>query len=169
VLERAGCFDEELVVAEDTKLVYFLFLGERCAIVHLPLTEVTRHDGSPRLSESEDPVDVFKKLDCYARVQLEAYRELVTRRDPAAAVVRRNYAYFTSRQAEVAVALGHRGAARQLACSSLAATRWFPRDWRNVARDLFIIYSHQRAQRRFSAKWGVGATRPLVREPGRTL
>jgi glycosyltransferase involved in cell wall biosynthesis len=157
-LDQIGCFDEELLVAEDTKLVYRLSLTERFVVVHEPLTIVREHHSGVRLSDSPGVAGAYERFACYARVQQEARQALGSRRDRASATVRRNYEYFSSRQAEIACALDRRQDARSLAKSSLRASLPWPADWRNVVRSGVILAAYPLAARRFSSKWnGAGS------------
>ncbi len=149
-LLRAGCFDETLVVAEDTKLVYRLVLDEGCAVVHEGLTTITRHREEEGLSDTADVVSAYRRFECYARVQAEVYWRLVPLDAEAALVVRRNFAYFSSRQAEIATAMGDRAAARQLAKGAIDVRA----GWRNLARNAWILCAYPMAARRLAAKWG---------------
>lgn len=150
VLVKCGLFDETLAVAEDTKLVYRLILDHGYAVVNEKLVEICRDRSGPGLSDTMDPESAYRRHDCYTRVQAEIYWRLVPADPAAAALVRANMFYFSSRQAEIACALRRKDTARSLAKAGLH----FRAGLRNLARNLFIVAAYPAAERRFTTKWG---------------
>ncbi len=149
-LMKCGLFDETLAVAEDTQLVYRLILDFGYAVLNEKLVEICRDRSGPGLSDTMDPASAYRRHDCYTRVQAAIHWRLVPVDPEAARLVLSNVYYFSSRQAEIACALGRRDVARQLARAGLDPRAGL----KNLLRNLFILAAYPAAERRFAAKWG---------------
>lgn len=148
-LMKTGGFDESLRVAEDTRLIYQLILAHGYSVVNEILVGVCRDREGPGLSDTMDPESAFNRYQCYIRVQAEAWWRLVPLDAEAASVVRRNLAYFVSRQAEIACALGREPIARRYAAEGLALRG----DVKSFVRNLLLLCAYPLVAGRFSAKW----------------
>lgn len=149
VLLRAGGFDESLRVAEDTRLIYQLILAHGYGVVNEILVGICRDREGPGLSDTMDPESAFRRFECYIRVQAEAWWRLVPLDAGAASVVRGNLAYFVSRQAEIACALGRKETARRYAAEGLALRGGA----KCFVRNLLILAAYPLVAGRFAAKW----------------
>ncbi|MEO5917517.1 MAG: glycosyltransferase family A protein [Luteolibacter sp.] len=152
-LMRAGIFDESLKVAEDTRLIYNLILAFGYSVVNENLVNICRDRDAPGLSDSIDAVGAYKRHDCYIRVQSGAYWRLLPINRDAADRVRNNMHYFTSRQAELACALGRKSVAKRYAFAGLAPYG----KWKSLCRNLFILTAYPVAEKMFVRKWSKGS------------
>ena len=149
LLLQAGCFDESLYVAEDTKLVYRLLLSNGYCVVASSLVTIVRARQQSGLSDSVQPNAALRRYLSYVQVQAEVYWQLVPI-DPAAAhVVRRRLLYFVSRAAEISSALGDKGRALRYASQGLSLYA----DWRSFLRNLALLLVYPLVQPIFSSKW----------------
>lgn len=148
-LETCGPFDRTLRVAEDTRLIYSLVLTFGYAVVNEALVRICRDREGPGLSDTMDPASAATRYECYTRVQAEAYWRLVPLDSDAARVVGNNLAYFVSRQAELACALGRPDAARGFATAGLKMKC----RWKEQLRNLLIRWAYPVVAPRFVRKW----------------
>lgn len=148
-LVKVGAFDESLKVAEDTKLIHRLILAHGYSVVNEILVGICRDREGPGLSDTMDPESAFKRFDCYIRVQAEAWWRLVPLDSAAAAEVRSNLAYFVSRQAEIACALGWKDVSRRYAAEGLRLRG----DVKTIVRNLLLVGAYPAVAGRFVAKW----------------
>lgn len=148
-LLKAGGFDESLKVAEDTKLIHRLILAHGYSVVNEILVHICRDREGPGLSDTMDPESAFKRYDCYIRVQAEAWWRLVPLDASAAASVKGNLAYFVSRQAEIACALGRKDVSRRYAAAGLRLGG----DLKSFVRNLLLLCAYPFVSGRFAAKW----------------
>lgn len=159
-----GMFDESLSVAEDTLM--FSRIAMTCGFVFhselLVMIERTRHAAG--LSDAPGPHPAFRRYDCYRRVQEEIICLAGHADTRTAATTRRRAAYFASRQAELACALGMKQQARSLArhSQSLGA------HGRDRIRNGWIRHAWPLAKRHYQRKWphiteAVSAPPPVTR------
>ena len=148
-LIKAGGFDESLRVAEDTRLIYQLILAHGHSVVNEILVSICRERDGPGLSDTMDPESAFNRFECYIRVQAEAWWRLVPLDAEAASAVRGNLAYFVSRQAEIACALGWKPVAKRYASEGLALRGGL----KCFVRNLMIRLAYPLVAGRFAAKW----------------
>lgn len=148
-LIKAGGFDESLKVAEDTKLIHRLILAHGYSVVNEILVHICRDREGPGLSDTMDPESAFRRYDCYIRVQAEAWWRVVPLDAAAATEVRRNLAYFVSRQAEIACALGRGDVARRYAAEGLRLRG----DLKSMVRNLLLLWAYPLVAGKFANKW----------------
>lgn len=155
MLVRKSClkgkapFDELLHVAEDTKLIHQLVLAHGFVVINQPLVRIQRRRLRSGLSDDMNAEAAYKRYDCYLRVQVHAYRKLLKVDGVAARFARRNMAYFSSRLAEIACALGCRDAAISHAYGGLGM-------WggsKCLIRNLLVIAAYPISHFWFSRKW----------------
>ena len=142
-------FDETLHVAEDTKLIYQTILSHGFVVINQPLVCIQRRRFEPGLSDDMDAEAAYKRYDCYLRVQVHAYRKLLKIDGVSARFVKRNMAYFSSRLAEIACALGCRDAAISHAYGGLGM--WG--GMKCLMRNLLVIAAYPISHFWFSRKW----------------
>lgn len=149
VFTECGMFDESLSVAEDTLMFSRISVG--CGFVFLPdpLVTIERTRDAAGLSDSIDPERAFLRYDCYRRVQEEIIGRAGSADTQTAATARRRAAYFASRQAELACALGMKRQAKSLArhSQSLGA------HGRDRIRNGWIRHGWPLAKRHYQRKW----------------
>jgi glycosyltransferase involved in cell wall biosynthesis len=149
LLFEAGCFDESLCVAEDTKLIYRLLLSNAYCVVSGSLVTITRARQQSGLSDSVQPNAALKRYVSYMQVQAEVFWRLVPI-DPAAAhIARQRLLYFVSRAAEISSVLGDRARAFRYASQGLSPHT----DWRSFLRNLALLIAYPLVQPIFSSKW----------------
>lgn len=148
-LERVGGFDESLVVAEDTRMIYRLVLGFGYAVVNERLVSICRDRDRAGLSDAMDPGVAYKRYDSYVRVQAEAYWRLVPLDSDVSHIIRGRMVYFASRLAEIACARGDALVAKRCARSVLGLYG----GWRCFVRSLLILVAYSHMKRRFARKW----------------
>jgi len=149
VFTDCGMFDESLSVAEDTLM--FSRIAMTCGFVFLsePLVTIERTRDAAGLSDSAGPHAAFRRYDCYRRVQEEIIGRAGSADTQTAATARRRAAYFASRQAELACALGMKRQAKSLArhSQSLGA------HGRDRIRNGWIRHGWPLAKRHYQRKW----------------
>jgi glycosyltransferase involved in cell wall biosynthesis len=149
VFGSCGFFDESLSVAEDTLM--FSRIASRCGFAFLaePMVTIRRTREFAGLSDSVDPESAYRRYDCYRRVQERILDETEENDIAAAATARRRAAYFASRQAEIACALGQRTQARVLTGHS----RSLGASGRDRIRNGLIRHAWPLARRHYGRKW----------------
>jgi glycosyltransferase involved in cell wall biosynthesis len=160
-LIQSGSFDESLVVAEDTKLIYKIALNLDYTFLNMPLVVISRNRGGPGLSDTMDSHSASKRYSCYARVQSEAYKYLLELNKHAARIVKKNMKYFQSRQAELACALHQKDDARRYALASISMGNGIT----NLARSILILAAYPIAEHLYTRKWNGKAELTLAEEP----
>lgn len=142
-------FDESLHVAEDTKLIYQVVLSCGFVAINQPMVRIQRRRYGPGLSDDMEAESAYKRYECYLRVQIHAYRKLLKIDGASARFAKRNMAYFSSRLAEIACALGCRDAAVSYARGGLGM-------WggsKCLIRNLMVITAYPISHLWFSKKW----------------
>ncbi|HJT79856.1 MAG TPA: glycosyltransferase family 2 protein [Chthoniobacterales bacterium] len=150
LLEENGLFDESLVAAEDTQLIYKLAFVSRFAYVDEPLVTVARTP-SDGLTCNYDPELAKQRLDSYIRVQAEAYFRLLDVDPKKALAPRKVMGYFMSRRAEMACGAGEFAIARAFAMDGI----FFSRYVRSLLTCLAIYIWPALFRNRFHKKWFV--------------
>lgn len=158
VFGSCGFFDESLTVAEDTLM--FSRIASRCGFAFLtePMVTIRRTREASGLSDSIDPESAYRRYDCYRRVQEWILDETEENDIAAAATARRRAAYFASRQAEIACALGR----RTQACVLTGNSQSLGASGRDRIRNGIIRHAWPLARRHYERKWGVTKNQPRV-------
>ena len=148
LVEKAGQFDEELFVAEDTEFIFrlsllsgFYFLEEPLMIVPEATPDSLTRNINPRVRE--------RRFDSYVRAQEKIYARLVELGWPQQKRVRTNLGYYHLNRAELACVAGDFALARQL------AGKGFPcgGDVRTLLRCAAIWCWPARWQKLYQSKW----------------
>jgi glycosyltransferase involved in cell wall biosynthesis len=151
LLEKVGLFDESLHAAEDTRIMRqlafiseFAYLDDALAVIY---------QGSPGSLTHEMMSEAGRKrLDCYVRVQAEAYWRMMEVDREKAYEARRTLGYFVSRRAEIACAEGQFELARAYAQDGL----FLARDLRSILRCAGIFAIPRLCRIRLLKKWSLG-------------
>lgn len=151
LLLRVGGFDESLYVNEDLKLIYQLVLTYGYSVMGKTLVTISRNRPAPGLSDSSDPVQALKRLDCSLRVQGEILWRLISIDTSAARIARRRMLYCASRAAEVSAALGYKKRAQCYASFGLAADA----DWKSSVRCALILMAYPMIHHSLAKKWSL--------------
>ena len=120
LLDAVGGFDETLHVAEDTQLFYMLVASFRVVLLNSPLVMLTRERETPGLSDSVEIDQVTRRVDCYLRVQLNAYQIILMKADnlapetfsACAVVTRKRISHFLMQKMELYLAQGQHAKAQ---------------------------------------------------------
>jgi hypothetical protein len=151
LLLTLGGFDESLYVNEDLKLIYQLVLSYGYSVVGKTLVTVTRNRPVPGLSDSSNPLNALKRLECSLRVQGEILWRLLPLDVTAAKIARRRMLYCASRAAEICAALGDKRRAQCYASFGLAADA----DWKSSVRCALILLAYPLVHRPLARKWSL--------------
>lgn len=155
VFVHAGGFDESLCVAEDTALFYDLVANQAVSLINAPLVGLTRERSTAGLSDSVDATRAASRYDCYIQVQARALAHVAGRRSPsihgvrALRVIRNRLAYFISRRAEIAHAMGDHDLGQCLAREALRLSD----DRRTSIRSFLLAYCYFLLKPGLKSKW----------------
>ncbi len=134
LLEKVGCFDERLKVAEDTRLIYNLAFEVPFAFIDEPLTVVNRTN--ERQGLINDSTDVRKAL-CNAHIEIisEAYFCCSGKDISIVRKLRRMLGHFLSVGAVMCCVANNSQDAKRLAKDAL----YFGAGWRVYSRSLVVL------------------------------
>jgi len=134
LLEKVGCFDERLKVAEDTRLIYNLAFEVPFAFIDEPLTVVNRTNERQGLMNGS--TDVRKAL-CNAHIEIvsDAYFCCSGKDISIVRKLRRMLGHFLSAKAVMCCVANNSQDAKRLAKDAL----YFGSGWRVYSRSLVVL------------------------------
>lgn len=156
LIQKLGCFDQTLRVAEDTRLIYRIALSTGIAYINDSLFVLRRNRRTSGLSDDIAPRIALIRYQCYAMVQSEVYWHLVPSNYKLARLVGANIGYFLSRQSEIHSVLKEYKAARRLAIEGVK----FASDLRTLIRCLVLIVAPGFLGIVYSRKWKTKVVQP---------
>jgi glycosyltransferase involved in cell wall biosynthesis len=148
LLEKVGLFDESLKAAEDTIMIFrlahlteFLYLDRPLVTIYRGTADSLTYD--PKVEAAAN------RQESYARAQSEMYWRMLSSFPEKALIPRTRLAYFASRRAEIACALGQFSCARSYARNGFLLAA----DWRTFVRSSLIYMFPRFARRWCKRKW----------------
>jgi len=144
LLEQVGCFHENLVVAEDTHLIYELALRVPFAFIFQPLVLIDHSGEQKRLTNNSFQTRRVRN-DAHISILSSVYFRYGGQNHKVITRLRHKLGYALSRRAEIACSDRDYPRARRLATDSLR----FGGDWRTNLRSLAVRLCPQYVAKRY--------------------
>jgi glycosyltransferase involved in cell wall biosynthesis len=149
ILNKNHLFDEKLVVAEDTKLIYNIVLNNDYCVVYIPLTHIFRNRQITGLSDSMNVISAHTRYYCYCNVQMQVLKLISKNEKNTRRIVISNIKYFHMKKSELCCALSMRTDAILFAIKSIGINM----DYRSLIKIITIILAYPVAEYLFTRKW----------------